>query len=202
MTAVAMVPTGTANTASVKAAFQRLGVALSEVSAADDVASADALVLPGVGAFGAAISQVDALGLRRSLQDRIEADRPTLAICVGMQLLSPASEESPGASGLGVIDTPIGRFGLDLTVPQLGWNQVEAAPESRFVESGWAYFANSFRLGTLPEGWVGASTEYGGEFVSAMERGHVLACQFHPELSGQWGARLLARWLVDTGVTA
>jgi len=50
-------------------------------------------------------------------------------------------------------------------------------------------------------GWVGASTEYGGEFVSAMERGHVLACQFHPELSGQWGARLLARWLKDTGVT-
>jgi imidazole glycerol phosphate synthase glutamine amidotransferase subunit len=196
-----MVPTGTANTASVKAAFQRLGVTLSEVSAADDVASADALVLPGVGAFGAAIAQVDALGLRRSLQDRIEADRPTLAICVGMQLLAPASEESPGANGLGVIDTPIARFGLDLTVPQLGWNQIEAASESRFVESGWAYFANSYRLETVPEGWVGASTEYGGEFVSAMERGHVLACQFHPELSGQWGARLLARWLKDIGVT-
>jgi imidazole glycerol phosphate synthase glutamine amidotransferase subunit len=196
-----MVPTGTANTASVKAAFQRLGVTLSEVSAADDVSSADALVLPGVGAFGAAISQVDSLGLRRSLRDRIEGDLPTLAICVGMQLLSLASEESPGANGLGVIDTPIARFGLDLTVPQLGWNQVEAAPESRFVESGWAYFANSFRLGTVPEGWVGASSEYGGEFVSAMERGHVLACQFHPELSGQWGARLLARWLEDTGVT-
>ena len=201
MTTVAMVPTGTANTASVTAAFQRLGVTVSEVSAPGEVTSADALVLPGVGAFGAAISQVDALGLRRSLQDRIEADRPTLAICVGMQLLSLASEESPGANGLGVIDTPIARFGLDLTVPQLGWNQVKAASESRFVESGWAYFATSFRLGTVPEGWVGASTEYGGEFVSAMERGQVLACQFHPELSGHWGARLLARWLEATGVT-
>jgi imidazole glycerol phosphate synthase glutamine amidotransferase subunit len=202
MTAVTIVPTGTANTASVRAAFNRLGATVTEVGAADDVASAAALVLPGVGAFGAAISRVDDLGLRQPLQDRVEAGAPTLAICVGMQLLSGTSEESPGAQGLGVIDYPVGRFGVHLKVPQLGWNQVEPAPGSRFVESGWAYFANSFRLEHVPEGWVGATTDYGGEFVSAMERGDVLACQFHPELSGRWGAQLLARWLEKTGVTA
>jgi imidazoleglycerol phosphate synthase glutamine amidotransferase subunit HisH len=63
------------------------------------------------------------------------------------------------------------------------------------VEPGWAYFANSYRINHVPDGWVGATTEYGGGFVSALEREDVLACQFHPELSGAWGARLLGRWL-------
>ena len=80
-------------------------------------------------------------------------------------------------------------------MPQMGWNRVEPGPGSRFVESGWAYFANSYRIDRLPEGWAGSSTDHGGEFVSALEKGDVLACQFHPELSGEWGARLLDRWL-------
>ena len=70
------------------------------------------------------------------------------------------------------------------------------------LESGWAYFANSYKLPGLPEGWSGSTTDYGGSFVSAMERGAVLACQFHPELSGAWGARVLGRWLEKTRVAA
>ncbi len=202
MSKIALVPTGTANTASVVAAFNRLGATVTDVGDAVGVASADLLVLPGVGAFGAAMGQVDALGLRQALEDRVAADRPTLAICVGMQLLSTESDESPDATGLGVVDATIGRFGDDLRVPQLGWNQVEPDPGSRFLEPGWGYFANSFRLETLPEGWIGAITDYGGHFISAMERGNVLACQFHPELSGPWGARLLGRWLERTMVAA
>jgi imidazole glycerol phosphate synthase glutamine amidotransferase subunit len=119
-----------------------------------------------------------------------------------MQLLCRGSEESPGADGLEVIDITVSRFGGEEKVPQLGWNQVEPGPGSRFVEPGWAYFANSYRLDLAPEGWVGSDTEYGGRFVSALERGDVLACQFHPELSGAWGARLLGRWLEMTRAAA
>jgi imidazoleglycerol phosphate synthase glutamine amidotransferase subunit HisH len=90
------------------------------------------------------------------------------------------------------------RFSNEVLVPQLGWNQVVAGPESRFIEDGWAYFANSFRLSDAPAGWSGATTDHGGEFVSALERDDVLACQFHPELSGPWGRRVLAKWLDAT----
>jgi len=202
MSEISIVPTGTANTASVVAAFNRLGARVTEVGAPADVTAADVLVLPGVGAFGAAMSQVDALGLRQALTERVGADRPTLAICVGMQLLAKESEESPDALGLGAVDATVGRFGDNVRVPQLGWNQVVPEPGSTFLEPGWAYFANSFRLEQVPQGWIGAITDYGRSFVSAMERGNVLACQFHPELSGTWGARLLGRWLEQAKVAA
>jgi imidazole glycerol phosphate synthase glutamine amidotransferase subunit len=202
VTSVAIVPTGTANTASVVAAFQRLGAMVSQAGTAGAVESAPFLIVPGVGSFGAAMSQIEALALREAIRERIDADRPTLAVCVGMQLLSTGSEESPEASGLGVVGAPVRRFAGDIRVPQLGWNQVLSPPESRFVEPGWAYFANSYRIERAPEGWLAATTEYGGRFVSAMERGNVLACQFHPELSGSWGASLLGRWMEQAMVAA
>jgi imidazole glycerol-phosphate synthase subunit HisH len=197
-----VVPTGTANMASVRAAFNRLGTDVVEATTPDGVSTAAGVVLPGVGAFGAAMSQVDALGMRQALRDRVDQGSPTLAVCVGMQLLCGSSEESPGVEGLGVLGRTVSRFGGEQKVPQLGWNRVEPGPGSRFVEPGWAYFANSFRMDEVPEGWVGSGTNYGGVFVSALERGDVLACQFHPELSGSWGAGLLGRWLETTGVAA
>jgi imidazole glycerol phosphate synthase glutamine amidotransferase subunit len=192
---VTIVPTGTANTASVMAALNRLGASIGEAATADDVATSSGVVVPGVGAFGAAMAQIESMGLRQALYDRIEANRPTLAVCVGMQLLSGASEESPGAVGLQVLEERVSRFGDGVSVPQMGWNTVEPDPGARFVEPGWAYFANSYRFDRVPTGWVGSQSDHGGAFVSALEKGDVLACQFHPELSGEWGARLLDRWL-------
>jgi imidazole glycerol-phosphate synthase subunit HisH len=199
---VTIVPTGTANTASVIAALTRLGAVVEEAASAGDVETSPGVVLPGVGAFGSAMNRIDSLGLAAAIRERIDLDRPTLAVCVGMQLLSGDSEESPGATGLKVLEQTVGRFGDGVTVPQMGWNRVEPGPGSRFVESGWAYFANSYRIDRLPEGWVGSSTDHGGEFVSALEKGDVLGCQFHPELSGEWGARLLDRWLQRVEVAA
>lgn len=190
-----VVPTGTANTASVLAAFRRLGEAPSIARDADEVFRADHVVLPGVGSFGAAMSQVDRVGMRQALQERLAEVRPTLAICVGMQLLSPVSEESEGITGLGHVACTVKRFPETVRVPQLGWNEVTAGPGCRFVGDGWAYFANSYRVDRLPEGWSGATADHGGEFVAAMERGDVLACQFHPELSGAWGSGIIAAWL-------
>jgi len=192
---VTIVPTGSANIASVAAALRRLGTASVLASAADEIRDASAVVLPGVGAFGPATQRIDDAGWRAALIRRVGDDRPTLAICLGMQLLFEASEESPGARGLGVVPGTVTRLGRGVRVPQLGWNGVSPNGRSRYVDAGWAYFANSYRVEAAPAGWAVATTEYGGRFVSSIERGNVLACQFHPELSGPWGSTVLRRWL-------
>jgi imidazole glycerol phosphate synthase glutamine amidotransferase subunit len=131
------------------------------------------------------------------MRERIDAGRPTLAICLGFQLLFEGSEESPGVEGLGVVPGRIERFNESVRVPQFGWNRVIPATESAMVRSGYAYLANSYRAGAPVPGWACAMADHGGPFVAAMERGPVLACQFHPELSGRWGLDLLGRWIAN-----
>jgi imidazole glycerol phosphate synthase glutamine amidotransferase subunit len=151
-------------------------------------------MLPGVGAFGASMARLKERGLDAALRDRILADRPTICICVGHQLLFKASEESPGVPGLGVIPEPIGRFPEGVRTPQFGWNLVRPGEDCDLLEEGYAYFANSYRATAAP-GWRVAQAEHGGRFVAAVERGNVIGCQFHPELSGAYGAALLSRFL-------
>lgn len=193
--AVFIVRTGTANLASVCAGFQRLGV--TPHITADPAVARDAacVVLPGVGAFGAAMAQLTARGLDVALRQRMVSDKPTLAICLGLQLLCESSTESPGVAGLGVVRGAIDRFGANVRVPQLGWNEVVPDTGARWLTRDYAYFANSYRLTTPPPDCQVAWTDYGGRFVCAFERGRLLACQFHPELSGPWGLELLRRWL-------
>lgn len=191
---VMVVRTGTANLASVCTGLQRIGARPQLTNDPAAIENAHVAVLPGVGAFGAAMKPLRDAGLDNVLAERIRAGRPTLAVCVGLQLLCESSTESPGVSGLGVIPGRIERFPNSLRVPQLGWNRVVANGGS-LVESGYAYFANSYRLPTTPPGWTAAHADYGGRFVAALEWGNVLACQFHPELSGVWGVALLRRWL-------
>lgn len=191
---VTIVATGTANLASVVSAFERRSVPCTLTRSPRAVEEADRVVLPGVGSFAAAAERLEEDGLMSALRERIEANRPTLAICLGMQLFGAGSEESPGVPGLGVVAGTARRFPADERVPQLGWNQVTPVG-SELLESGQAYFANTYRFLERPLGWACATTDYAGLFISAIERGPVLACQFHPELSGAWGDRLLARWL-------
>ncbi len=195
MREVLVVATGSANTASVISALARCGASPRLSSSASELDAADHVVLPGVGAFGAVAGRLERLGLLDVLRRRIAAERATLAICLGMQLLGAGSEESPGAAGLGVVPAVARRFAGDVRVPQLGWNRVDADSSCRVLASGFAYFANSYCLVDAPAGWRWARTEHGVGFVSAMERGGVVACQFHPELSGEFGADLIKRWL-------
>lgn len=194
MVEVAIVPTGTANLASVQAAFRRLGAEPHIVQDAATVASASHVMLPGVGASGASLQRLREHGLDRALTRRIRADKPTIAICVGHQLLFEASEESPGVPGLGIVQAAIRRFPEGVRVPQFGWNEVAADDACDLLDSGYAYFANSFRATEAP-GWRVARAEHGGPFVAAMEKGKIIGCQFHPELSGDYGAALLSRFL-------
>lgn len=191
---VVILPTGTANLASVLAAFARLGATTRVARAPAEVEDAERLVLPGVGTFGATMAGLRAAGLDATLAERARSGAPLLAMCVGLQVLFEASDESPGSEGLGVLTGRVGRFPSAVRVPQFGWNRIEPEPGCRYLEPGYAYFANSFRVLEAP-GCKVARAEHGESFVAAIERGPLLACQFHPELSGAFGHRLIARWL-------
>jgi imidazole glycerol phosphate synthase glutamine amidotransferase subunit len=188
-----VLPTGTANLASVLAAFARQGVKAKIAREPAEVQDAERVVLPGVGTFGATMAGLRAAGLDAAIAERARSGAPILAMCVGLQVLFEASDESPG-EGLGVLPGRVGRFPATVRVPQFGWNQIEPEPGCRYLEPGHAYFANSFRLLAAP-GCKVAHAEHGERFVAAIERGPMLACQFHPELSGAFGHDLIARWL-------
>lgn len=194
-----IIPTGTANTASIVAGLARAGATPTIARDGTQVATAERVVVPGVGSFGAAMTAVDTNGMRSALTERIREGWPTLAVCVGMQLLCAGSEEDPGQPGLAIIDAALTRFDETVRVPHLGWSRVEPERGNRFLTPGWAYYANSYRLVDIPDGWIGATSEYGDRFVAGLERGDVLACQFHPELSAGWGNALLSAWLTATG---
>jgi len=192
---VIVVDTGTANLASVAAGLRRAGADPVVVRDRDTIAEAPLLMLPGVGSFSAGMARLRELDVVPSLRARIIDGRPTIAICLGLQLLFEASEESPGVEGLGAIGGTVKRFVKPRIVPQLGWNRVLPVEGATLLTEGYAYYANSYRLDALPEGYSGAMSHHSEPFVAALERGPILACQFHPELSGDWGKGLIERWL-------
>jgi cyclase len=200
MSDVVIADSGVANLASIAGAFRRLNA--SVVVTADPARARDAarLVLPGVGAFGAGLSALRSRGLDTVIRDHASRGTPILGICLGMQMLCEASEEAPGVEGLGVFAGSCRRLPAQVRIPHLGWNTVTPEPEARLLTPGVAAFANSYALREGPAGWTTAWTTHGVPFIAALERGPTLACQFHPELSGAYGAALLERWL--TGPTA
>lgn len=195
MSDVVIVRTGVANLASVLAGLRRLGVTPDVTTDPAAVRAAQAVILPGVGAFGAGMAALHEHDLAAPLKERAAAGRPLLSVCLGLQLLASSSDEAPGVPGLGVFDAHVARFPDTVKVPQLGWNKVAPDAGCRLLEPGYAYFANSYRLPEAPAGWSAARAEHGGPFIAALEKGALLACQFHPELSGPWGLALLDRWL-------
>lgn len=185
-TQVVIIDTGIANTASVSAAFERLGCAVTLTHDAALVRDALLVVLPGVGSFGAGMRALRSHGLDGVVIERVQQNRPLLGICLGLQLLYVSSEESPGIEGLGVINADVTRFPASVRTPQHGWNR---------VGDGYAYFSNTYRIESIPPEWSGELSEHGGPFLACLRRGTTLACQFHPELSGAWGANLLSNWI-------
>jgi len=192
---VVIVDSGVANLASIAGAFRRLGAAVAVT--ADPAIARDAmhLVLPGVGAFGAGMASLRAHGLDTAIRDVAARGTPLLGVCLGMQMLCEASEETPGVAGLSVVAGTCRRLPSHVRIPHLGWNSVACEREAQFVTAGVAAFANSYALLESPAGWTPAWSTHGVPFVAALEREQLLACQFHPELSGAYGSALLDRWL-------
>ena len=195
--------TGAANLASVRAMCARAGVEAIVTEDPDELYRAERALLPGVGAFGAAIGKLREKALDKALAARVGEKRFTMGICLGMQMMCESSEESPGFPGLGILSCAVERFKVDLPLPQLGWNRVDAAEGASIVRPGWAYFANSYRIASPPEGYRGAYSSYGERFAATIEGyagseggiPYLLLCQFHPELSGSWGLDLFERWM-------
>jgi glutamine amidotransferase len=196
---VIVVPTGTANLASVLAALRRAGAEPRLSVDPEIVDVAHAVVLPGVGHFGQAMEMLTSTGLGGVIARRVRESRPLLAICLGLQVLAEGSEEAPGVAGLGEIEGVARRFSAEVRCPHLGWSPVTPSDGAALLRPGFANFAHSYRLTQIPGGWHGALADHGGPFVAAVERGTMLGCQLHPELSGAWGADLLARWVRACG---
>jgi imidazole glycerol phosphate synthase glutamine amidotransferase subunit len=196
MTRVAVIDSGVANLASVTSGFRALGADVQITSDPTDVARSSHVVLPGVGAFAAAREALRRTGLDEAVRRAHSDGVPLLGVCLGMQLLGEGSAESPGVPGLGIFPGTFETLPGSVPVPHLGWNAVDVSAEHDTVlEHGHAAFANSYCLTVAPPDWAVAWTTHGTRFVSALSRQRTLACQFHPELSGAYGRRLLERWL-------
>jgi glutamine amidotransferase len=193
---------GMGNLRSVEKALERAGARAFVSDNAKKLASSDLLVVPGVGAFDAAMGVLRKKGLDRFILDWVRTDRPYFGICLGLQLLFESSAEAPGVRGLGVLAGKVVKFpSRTLKVPHMGWNEVRpvspapAGWDGLLAPSDYYYFVHSFYPRPTDSNAVAAVTPYGGEFCSAVARGRLAATQFHPEKSGPTGLRFLTRLL-------
>jgi imidazole glycerol phosphate synthase glutamine amidotransferase subunit len=200
---VAVIDYGAGNLRSVANALAALGAEARVCDGPSGLADATHLVLPGVGAFGDCMGGLAARGWVEPIQQWVAAGRPYLGICLGYQMLFDGSEESPGVPGLGLVPGMVRRFAArpGLKIPHMGWN---AALPRHPGEGCWAglgaqpyfYFVHSYYPVPEDGSVVAAETTYGDTtFAAAIERGSLLACQFHPEKSQDAGLRLIGNFL-------
>ena len=194
---IAIIDYGAGNIQSVSKALAHIGCDCFVTRDKDEILKADSAVLPGVGSFGDTVDSLNKYGIKDAIREYIASGKPFLGICLGMQLLFPASEESPGAAGLGIYDGSISRIpnGEGLKIPHMGWNSLEINPKSRLFKgiekNPYVYFVHSYFLHASDRELVAATAEYGVTIDAAVERGNVFATQFHPEKSGETGLRIL-----------
>ena len=199
---ISLLDYGAGNLPSVERALQRLGAQTERVSRSAGVAKASALVLPGVGHYGALIRALDRDGLRESLIDAIGRGVPFLGICLGLQALFQKSEEAPDLQGLEILPGSVRVLSSAVKLPHMGWDQLQAKVGSRLLEGidsgAYFYFAHSYAVPYRGEELAvetRATCSYGGEFVAVTEKETIFAVQFHPEKSGDAGQRVLMNFL-------
>lgn len=168
------------------------------------ISRADALILPGVGAYAPAMEALRAKGLDVVVKEFAASGKPMLGICLGMQLMLSESEEGAGPDGnikgLGIIPGNVRKFPSDKTVeqglkvPQIGWNKLTDVTGSLLRDGDYVYFVHSFYCEPEDPSDAAANTEYGIKYVCALERGNIFATQFHPEKSGEAGLQILERF--------
>jgi glutamine amidotransferase len=203
---IAVIDYGIGNLRSAEKALQRQGGAASLTNDPGVIRDADAVVLPGVGAFGACMRALREAGLEQPVHDAVESGRPFLGICVGMQMLFDGSDEDPLASGLGIVPGRVVWIPPGVKRPQMQWNRLRIAqpddPMMRHLDDGtWMYFVHSLHGVPADAADVVATCDYGGDLNVAFRRANVFATQFHPEKSGRSGLTLLGNF-VELAATA
>jgi glutamine amidotransferase len=196
---VAVIDYDAGNTLSVTRALEKVGARVDLTADPERVARADAVVLPGVGAFGDCVRKLAERGMDEACREAYAGGKPLLGVCVGLQVLFEGSEESPGAAGLGILPGKVVRFdGGELKVPHMGWNQLDAArahPVLEGLDGEAFYFVHSYYPEPEREDDLLGTAEYGARFCAAAGRENLAAVQFHPEKSSRAGLRLYENFL-------
>lgn len=194
MSQIAIIDYGVGNLKSVSNAFSYLGCPSYIASRPEELEQADAVILPGVGAFPDAAQKLRESAMADAVL-RQGQKKPVMGICLGMQLLLKFGEEVRRCEGLGVVQGGILKIPTQKKLPHIGWNSLRFqhdAPIFRGLEDGgYVYFVHSYSAQMVEDGQVIATTEYGGQVVAAVRQGNFYGCQFHPEKSGELGLTIL-----------
>jgi glutamine amidotransferase len=193
---IAILDYGSGNIRSAQRAIERLGVSTEVTSEYEVALNAAGLLVPGVGAFGSCIRQLLQINGDLILKERLKLNRPTLGVCVGMQILFESSAESKEA-GLALVAGKVKKLSAKI-LPHIGWNEVHVEKEMnlmRGLNNQRFYFVHSYAATTAPDEFLQAKSNYGEEFVAAIQSGSLSAVQFHPEKSGDAGMQLLKNWV-------
>ncbi len=198
---IAIIDYDAGNIRSVEKAMLYLGQETAVTRDRDVILGADKVILPGVGSFGDAMGKIRQYGLEGVIHEVAEKQTPFLGICLGLQLLFERSDETPGVSGLGILEGEVLRIPErpELKIPHMGWNSLTFPRRGRLFsgvpEEPYVYFVHSYYLKAADEGIVTASADYGAHIHASVEKGNVFACQFHPEKSGDVGLQILKNFV-------
>ena len=197
---IAIIDYDAGNLKSVEKALQFLGQECVITRAFHEIKKADKVILPGVGSFGDAMSQLKKFELDKVIHEVAAEQKPFLGICLGLQLLFEGSEESDGVEGLHLLDGEILRIPEQegLKIPNIGWNSLDLQNNGRLFENlngnPFVYFVHSYNLKAREESIVKATIEYSTHIHASVEKDNIFACQFHPEKSGTVGLQILSNF--------
>ena len=198
---IAIIDYDAGNIKSVEKAFQKLGADVVITKDPDVILNAEKVILPGVGAFGDAMANLNKYNLVPVIEKVVKKGTPFLGICLGLQLLFERSDETPGVEGLGILKGEILRIPEcgDLKIPHMGWNSLHLQNHGRLFkglsEESYVYFVHSYYLKAEEEEIVKATAEYGVTIHASVEKGNIFACQFHPEKSSDVGLQILKNFV-------
>ncbi len=195
---IAIVDYGVGNLFSLRSSFAMLGIEAEVTNDAEQIRTAEKIILPGVGAFGDAIEKLRKTGLDKVVIDQAKTGKDMMGICLGMQLLFEKSYEYGVHEGLGLLSGEVvgmeGRLPANLKIPHIGWNQLHFQKDSHLLKyiqkNDCVYFVHSFYAVGCDDSLI-ATAEYGNELTAIVQKGNVMGCQFHPEKSGTVGLSIL-----------
>ncbi len=198
MKKVVIIDYGMGNLYSVKNALLAVGAEPVVTSDMDVIAAAERVILPGVGAFGDCMANLEKSGLIPVIRQLLDSGKPFLGICLGMQLLFEGSDEAPGVAGLGYFKGQVKYLPTSLKIPHMGWNKLELrSPSPLLTGAGgeYVYFVHSFHAEPEDKSIITSVCDYGMEVTASVGRGNVQAFQFHPEKSSRVGMQLLKNFV-------